>query len=48
MKRLEKLKKAGYSVVGSMQNPDKWFAKKHHLTITGTSISNLHKKIFGY
>ena len=46
MKRLDNLKKAGYKVTAVMSGS--FFATKYSITIKGTSITNLHTKIFGY
>ena len=49
MKRLEKLKKHGWKVASYMSGNGCQATKNNGLNkITGTSITDLHKKIFGY
>ena len=47
MTRLQRLEKAGYKVSVLMQGTGA-IAEKNGRKVKGTSITNLHKKIFGY
>jgi len=47
MKRLTRLENAGYKVITDI-NSGNVFAKKGLRIIKGTSITDIHKKIFGY
>tara|TARA_B110000858_G_C17700447_1_gene425646 strand:- start:484 stop:627 length:144 start_codon:yes stop_codon:yes gene_type:complete len=47
MRRLDRIENKGFKVIVHM-NGNGCFAEKNNVKFKGTSITNLHKKIFGY